>query len=95
MLSNGRIAAVTGAGTGIGRSAVINLLSGGYSVALAGRRLEPLLDTIQESNPYSELLQFEKNSNSFRSMDTIASTPIVKIIDHQERVNGITVKEWK
>lgn len=49
MLLNGRIAAVTGAGTGIGRSAAINLLSAGYSVALAGRRLEPLLDTIQES----------------------------------------------
>ena len=49
MLPNARIAAVTGAGTGIGKSAVINLLDAGYSVALAGRRLEPLLETINES----------------------------------------------
>tara|TARA_A100001037_G_scaffold295442_1_gene314547 strand:- start:2740 stop:3498 length:759 start_codon:yes stop_codon:yes gene_type:complete len=49
MSPNGRIAAVTGAGTGIGKSAVIKLLGAGYSVALAGRRMQPLLETIEES----------------------------------------------
>ncbi|WP_232324352.1 SDR family NAD(P)-dependent oxidoreductase, partial [Variovorax sp. WDL1] len=37
-----RIAIVTGAGTGIGRAAALALLGDGWSVVLAGRRLEPL-----------------------------------------------------
>jgi NAD(P)-dependent dehydrogenase (short-subunit alcohol dehydrogenase family) len=37
-----KVAIVTGAGTGIGKSAALALLQEGYAVALAGRRLEPL-----------------------------------------------------
>jgi NAD(P)-dependent dehydrogenase (short-subunit alcohol dehydrogenase family) len=44
-----RIAIVTGAGTGIGRSAALALLADGWSVALAGRRLEPLETVAAES----------------------------------------------
>ncbi len=44
-----RIAIVTGAGTGIGRSAALALLGNGWSVVLAGRRLEPLEQVAQES----------------------------------------------
>ena len=40
--NKGRIAIVTGAGTGIGRAAALALLGDGWSVVLAGRRLEPL-----------------------------------------------------
>ncbi|WP_321785255.1 SDR family oxidoreductase [Paraburkholderia sp. J94] len=40
-----RIAAVTGAGSGIGRATAIALARNGFTVALIGRRLEPLLDT--------------------------------------------------
>jgi NAD(P)-dependent dehydrogenase (short-subunit alcohol dehydrogenase family) len=36
------VAVVTGAGTGIGRAVSLSLLKAGYSVALAGRRSEPL-----------------------------------------------------
>ena len=49
MKSKMRVAAVTGAGTGIGKSAVLHLLKSGYKVGLAGRRIEPLLETIKES----------------------------------------------
>ena len=45
----GRIAIVTGAGTGIGRSAALALLGDGWSVVLAGRRLEPLEQAAEES----------------------------------------------
>jgi NAD(P)-dependent dehydrogenase (short-subunit alcohol dehydrogenase family) len=40
-----RVALVTGAGSGIGRAVAIALAGAGYSVALAGRRLEPLQET--------------------------------------------------
>jgi NAD(P)-dependent dehydrogenase (short-subunit alcohol dehydrogenase family) len=41
-LVNGKIAIVTGAGSGIGRAAALALESAGYSVALAGRRAAEL-----------------------------------------------------
>jgi len=44
-----RIAIVTGAGTGIGKRTSLLLLEAGYSVVLAGRRLEPLEQTVQEA----------------------------------------------
>ena len=37
-----KVAIVTGAGTGVGRAAALALMKAGYSVALAGRRQEPL-----------------------------------------------------
>ncbi|MCY4149588.1 MAG: SDR family NAD(P)-dependent oxidoreductase [Gammaproteobacteria bacterium] len=40
-----RIALVTGAGSGVGRSVALALLQEGYRVTLLGRRLEPLIET--------------------------------------------------
>ena len=40
MTGNGKIALVTGAGSGIGRAVSLALQSAGYSVVLAGRRAE-------------------------------------------------------
>jgi NAD(P)-dependent dehydrogenase (short-subunit alcohol dehydrogenase family) len=45
----GRVALVTGAGSGIGRAAALALLRDGYRVALAGRRRERLEETATES----------------------------------------------
>jgi NAD(P)-dependent dehydrogenase (short-subunit alcohol dehydrogenase family) len=47
--SPGRVALVTGAGSGIGRAAALALLRDGYRVALAGRRRERLEETAAES----------------------------------------------
>jgi NAD(P)-dependent dehydrogenase (short-subunit alcohol dehydrogenase family) len=49
MAAPGRVAIVTGAGTGIGRAASLALLNEGYRVTLAGRRREPLDKTASES----------------------------------------------
>ena len=49
MKGNGRVAIVTGAGTGIGKAAALALLGEGWSVALAGRRAEMLDQAIAES----------------------------------------------
>ena len=44
-----KVALVTGAGSGIGRAVSIGLVADGYAVVLAGRRLEPLEQTVRES----------------------------------------------
>jgi NAD(P)-dependent dehydrogenase (short-subunit alcohol dehydrogenase family) len=49
MAGPGRVAVVTGAGTGIGRAAALALLNEGYRVVLAGRRPEPLEQVAAES----------------------------------------------
>ena len=43
-----KIAVVTGAGTGVGRAVSLALMQAGYSVALAGRRKEPLDNTARQ-----------------------------------------------
>ena len=48
MNSAAKVALVTGAGTGIGRHVTIALLREGYSVVLAGRRLDRLEATVRE-----------------------------------------------
>ena len=49
MASNNKVALVTGAGTGIGKAVALALMAAGYSVVLAGRRLEPLQQVVRES----------------------------------------------
>jgi NAD(P)-dependent dehydrogenase (short-subunit alcohol dehydrogenase family) len=49
MKSAGKVAIVTGAGTGIGKQVAIALAQEGYAVALAGRRKEPLEATAEAS----------------------------------------------
>ncbi len=47
----GKVAIVTGAGSGIGRAAGLALLLEGYAVALAGRRREALEQTAAQAGP--------------------------------------------
>jgi NAD(P)-dependent dehydrogenase (short-subunit alcohol dehydrogenase family) len=84
--NNGKVAIITGAGTGVGKSAAMHLFNDGYSVTLAGRRIEPLLETIKESavssdraiavstdvgNPDSVKILFEKTIQSFGRLDVL------------------------
>ena len=49
MSHHGKIALVTGAGSGIGRAAALTLQSAGYSVVLAGRRADALEHTAAQA----------------------------------------------
>ena len=86
MSSIGKVAIVTGAGTGIGKRTALALLEEGYSVALAGRRVEPLETTAMEarlsgsralvvptdvSDPASVRALFAKTKQTFDRLDLL------------------------
>jgi len=50
MTDSTKIALVTGAGSGLGRSVAIGFLNAGYACILAGRRLEALEETISQAD---------------------------------------------
>ena len=54
MSGEGRIAIVTGAGSGIGKASALALLKDGFSVTLAGRRAEALQQTVADAGADGE-----------------------------------------
>jgi NAD(P)-dependent dehydrogenase (short-subunit alcohol dehydrogenase family) len=86
MTSNGRVALVTGAGSGIGRAASLALHAAGYSVVLAGRRAAELERTAalagaeggrllpvpaDVSDPASVRALFDRARETFRRLDLL------------------------
>jgi len=54
MADNKRVAIITGGGTGIGRAGAIALVEAGWHVTVAGRRLEPLEETLRQAGAGNE-----------------------------------------
>jgi NAD(P)-dependent dehydrogenase (short-subunit alcohol dehydrogenase family) len=86
MASQEKIALVTGAGSGIGRSVALGLCGAGYATVLAGRREEPLQETAEQaagsgvrtlvaptdvSDPASVAALFEKTRSAFGRLDLL------------------------
>ena len=86
MSTGGKVAVVTGAGTGIGKAVALALLREGYSVALAGRRAELLDKAVAESgagagrtltvatdvgNPESVRTLFARTKEEFGRLDLL------------------------
>jgi NAD(P)-dependent dehydrogenase (short-subunit alcohol dehydrogenase family) len=54
MSSSGKVAIVTGSGSGIGKAVALAMLKDGYSVALAGRRPDALAQTAKDAGAAGE-----------------------------------------
>ena len=107
MGTNGKVAIVTGAGTGIGRAAAMALLAGGYRVVLAGRRREPLEEVQAESRAGDNALVLPTNvadAASVRALfdGTVQAFGRVDVLFNNAGVNApgvpledLTLEQWQ
>jgi NAD(P)-dependent dehydrogenase (short-subunit alcohol dehydrogenase family) len=102
-----KIAVVTGAGTGIGRSSALALLGAGYGVALAGRRQQQLDETIalagaaganalavptDVSDPASVEALFARTKERFGRLDLLFNNAGVNVPDVP--FEDLTAAQW-
>jgi len=71
MTTSGRVAIITGAGSGIGKRTALLLLAEGYSVALAGRRLDRLEETAAESGAGERALVVQTDVTDPAAVDAL------------------------
>lgn len=71
-------AIVTGAGTGVGRSAALALLADGWNVALAGRRADALQETADMANAGDRVLIVPSDITSADKVDSLVDQTVAK-----------------
>ena len=102
-----RTAIVTGAGSGIGRAAALALLADGWSVTLAGRRLEPLEQVAEESGAAARAFAVPTDVAKAESVASLFAATVerfgrVDLLFNNAGVNApgvpledLTLEQWK
>jgi len=107
MGAQNKIAIVTGAGSGIGKSVALTLLKNGYSVALAGRRKDVLDQAVKDSgagaralavptdvsDPQSVKALFAKTKEAFGRLDLLFNNAGVSAPGVP--LEDLTVEQWR
>ena len=108
MVSDNKIAIITGAGTGVGRAAALALYANGYAVTLAGRRSEVLnttVDLIQDdgertlvvptdvSDPESVKALFQQTCHKFGRVDVLFNN--AGLGARPVPLEELSVEEWQ
>jgi NAD(P)-dependent dehydrogenase (short-subunit alcohol dehydrogenase family) len=103
----GKIALVTGAGTGIGRGVAVGLARAGYSIVLAGRRREPLEETASTASgsgtalvvptdvgdPAAVTALFARTREAFGRLDLLFNN--AGMAARGVAIEELTVDEWR
>ena len=108
MVSDNKIAIITGAGSGVGRAAALALYANGYAVTLAGRRSDVLnttVDLIQDdgertlvvptdvSDPESVKALFQQTCHKFGRVDVLFNN--AGLGARPVPLEELSVKEWQ
>ena len=105
--SQGRVAIITGAGSGVGQAVALTFLANGYRVALAGRRADALQQTIAQSAAPGSALAVPTDVTQSASVDalfakTVAAFGRVDVLFNNAGVNApgipleeLTDEQWK
>ena len=107
MTSVSKVAIVTGAGSGVGKAAAMALLADGYSVVLAGRRVEPLQAVIAESGAGQRGLAVSTDVSKPSDVEALFAAAVkafgrVDVLFNNAGVNApgipledLTLEQWK
>ena len=103
----GRVAIVTGAGSGVGKAAALALLKDGWHVVLAGRRVAPLEEVMAESGAAAQALAVSTDVSDEASVKALFDAAIHKfgridLLFNNAGVNApgipledLTLAQWK